>query len=98
MALLPFGAHKGYGLGLIDELYGALIGGSLPTARGHYETKDDEKHTRHSFQCIRPEAISGAFAKGRTQSENVKASSTISSDTATRSACFPGNLKLKPQR
>jgi LDH2 family malate/lactate/ureidoglycolate dehydrogenase len=27
VALLPFGAHKGYGLGLIDELYAGYIGG-----------------------------------------------------------------------
>src|SRR5205085_2331886 len=32
-ALLPFGAHKGYGLSLIDELVAAFIGGSLPTLR-----------------------------------------------------------------
>jgi L-2-hydroxycarboxylate dehydrogenase (NAD+) len=37
VALLPFGAPKGYGLGLIDELYAAFVGGSLPTIRGHYE-------------------------------------------------------------
>jgi LDH2 family malate/lactate/ureidoglycolate dehydrogenase len=75
VALLPFGAHKGYGLGLIDELYGAFIGGSLPTIRGHYELKDEEKHTpSFFFQCIRPEAMSGgAFAKNRSQRENVKA-------------------------
>jgi LDH2 family malate/lactate/ureidoglycolate dehydrogenase len=33
-ALLPFGAHKGYGLALIDELFAAYTGGSLPTVRG----------------------------------------------------------------
>ena len=32
--LLPFGAHKGYGLMLIDELVAAFIGGSAPTLRG----------------------------------------------------------------
>lgn len=75
VALLPFGAHKGYGLGLIDELYGAFIGGSLPTIRGRYEMKDDEKHTTaFFFQCIHPDAVSGsAFAKGRNQAANVKA-------------------------
>lgn len=74
VALLPFGAHKGYGLGLIDELYGAFIGGSLPTVRGHYKIQDDEKHTpAFFFQCIHPEAVSGAFAKGRSQIDNVKA-------------------------
>ena len=75
VSLLPFGAHKGYGLALIDELVGAFIGGSLPTIRGHYELKDEQKHTpAFFFQCIRPEAMSGgAFAKGRTQQQNVKA-------------------------
>ena len=75
VALLPFGAHKGYGLGLIDELYGAFIGGSLPTIRGRYEMKDAEKHTTaFFFQCIHPDAVSGgAFAKGRNQADNVKA-------------------------
>ena len=32
--LLPFGAHKGYGLSLLIELMGGMIGGSLPTLRG----------------------------------------------------------------
>src|SRR5687767_2868983 len=35
-ALLPFGGHKGYGLSLIDELYAALTGGSLPTLRSRW--------------------------------------------------------------
>jgi L-2-hydroxycarboxylate dehydrogenase (NAD+) len=75
VALLPFGAHKGYGLGLIDELYAAFVGGSLPTIRGHYEIKDDEKHTPvFFFQCIHPDAMSGgAFARKRSQADNVKA-------------------------
>ena len=34
VSLLPFGRHKGYGLSLINELVGGLIGGSLPTLRG----------------------------------------------------------------
>src|SRR5512138_30237 len=33
-ALLPFGGHKGYGMCLLNEIFGALIGGSLPTLRG----------------------------------------------------------------
>ena len=36
VALLPFGAHKGYGLSLIDEIVGAFIGGSLPTLRSRW--------------------------------------------------------------
>lgn len=74
VALLPFGGHKGYGLGLIDELVGALIGGSLPTIRGR-NVDDGEKHTTaFFFQVIHPEALNaGAFAKGRSQQQNVKA-------------------------
>ncbi len=73
VALLPFGGHKGYGLGLIDELIGALIGGSLPTIRGKH-AEDGEKHTTtFFFQVIHPDAMNaGAFAQNRSQSENVK--------------------------
>jgi len=74
VALLPFGAHKGYGLGLIDELYAAFIGGSLPTIRGR-AMDDSEKHTpTFFFQVTHPEALSsGSFAGGRTQAENIRA-------------------------
>ncbi len=76
-ALLPFGAHKGYGLCLIIELTAAMIGGSLPTLRGAPtpDTPRDEKHdASFLFQAIHPEAISGgAFACGRDQTQNLKA-------------------------
>jgi len=74
VALLPFGAHKGYGLSLINEIVGAFIGGSLPTARSRW-ADDDEKHTPcFFFQVIHPDALSsGLFAKGRNQQTNVKA-------------------------
>jgi LDH2 family malate/lactate/ureidoglycolate dehydrogenase len=74
VALLPFGAHKGYGLSLMNELVGALIGGSLPTVRSRW-ADDDEKHTPcFFFQVIHPEAMSGGqFARGRSQGANVKA-------------------------
>jgi LDH2 family malate/lactate/ureidoglycolate dehydrogenase len=76
VALLPFGGHKGYGLGLLDELWAAFIGGSLPTLRGRTGLgSEDEKHTpAFFFQVIHPEAVSGgAFARGRTQQQNVQA-------------------------
>ena len=75
VALLPFGAHKGYGLGLIDELYAAFIGGSLPAIRGTSRGDADEKRaSTFYFQVIHPDAINGGhFAKGRTQMQNVKA-------------------------
>jgi len=75
VALLPFGQHKGYGLGLIDELYAAYIGGGLPQIRG--TGLGDAKEKRAStffFQVIHPDAIKGSdYAKGRTQAQNVKA-------------------------
>jgi LDH2 family malate/lactate/ureidoglycolate dehydrogenase len=74
-SLFPFGEHKGYGLALIDEIYGAFIGGSLPTLRSRWGTGSaNEKRTpAFYFQCIRPDAISGDFALGRSQQDNVKA-------------------------
>jgi len=73
-ALMPFGAHKGYGLSLINELVGAFIGGSLPTLRSRQIPEGEKRTPAFYFQVIHPDAISGgAFAKGRNQSENVKA-------------------------
>ena len=64
---MPFGAHKGYGLSLINEIIGGFIGGSLPTLRS--EISVGEKNTpAFYFQVIHPDAISGgAFAKDRNQ-------------------------------
>jgi len=74
-ALLPFGAHKGYGLSLINELTAAYIGGSLPQHRSRPCPSTDEKNTTSFFfQIIHPDALSGHdFAQGRSQSENIKA-------------------------
>jgi L-2-hydroxycarboxylate dehydrogenase (NAD+) len=73
-ALLPFGAHKGYGLSLINELVAAFIGGSLPTARSRWAADGDKHCPCFFFQVWRPEAMSGgAFARGRSQAENVRA-------------------------
>jgi LDH2 family malate/lactate/ureidoglycolate dehydrogenase len=76
-SLLPFGGHKGYGLSLIDELWAAYIGGSLPSIRGRSaEGKGDPKDKYGAafvFQCIKPDAMDcGGFAMGRNQSENIK--------------------------
>ncbi|RPH40222.1 MAG: lactate dehydrogenase, partial [Planctomycetota bacterium] len=75
-ALLPFGAHKGYGLSLIDELVGAFVGGSLPTLRSRWnQGPPDEKRTpSFFFQAIKPEALDcGNFAQKRNQAVNVRA-------------------------
>ncbi|MEM9251229.1 MAG: Ldh family oxidoreductase [Planctomycetota bacterium] len=77
-ALLPFGRHKGYGLSLINEVVGALIGGSLPTLRSRPEAipagVTGEKTTPNFyFQVIHPAAVDcGAFAAGRDQAANIK--------------------------
>ena len=73
--LIPFGAHKGYGLALMNEVVGAFIGGSLPTLRNRWDQVGDDKGTcTFFFQVWHPDAMNaGAFAKGRNQAENVKA-------------------------
>jgi len=77
-ALLPFGAHKGYGLSLINEIVAAFVGGSLPTLRSRPEdipAGAEEKTTpAFFFQVIHPDAMDcGAFAAGRSQAANVEA-------------------------
>lgn len=74
-SLVPFGAHKGYGLALMNEIIGGFIGGSLPTIRNRWDQVGDDKGTCcFYFQVWHPDAMSsGAFAKGRSQIENVKA-------------------------
>ncbi len=80
-ALLTFGAHKGYGLSLINELLAAFIGGSLPTLRSRPQCLGDpasaggEKTTPNFFfQVIHPDALDcGDFAMKRNQAANVKA-------------------------
>jgi ureidoglycolate dehydrogenase (NAD+) len=72
--LIPFGAHKGYGLSLINELVAAFIGGSLPTLRSRWADDNDKHAPCFYFQVIHPDALSaGAFAGGRNQAENVRA-------------------------
>ena len=95
-ALLPFGQHKGYGLALIDELYSAYTGGSIPTLRSRWNTgPGDEKHTpTFFFQCLRPDAIDcGDFAQGRTQARNVKAVLEDIRAHGNQGAMLPGQLE-----
>ncbi len=74
VALLPFGAHKGYGLGLINELFAGIIGGFLPTLRGRFSEGGDAKRTTaFYFTAIHPEALSaGRHADGEGWSANVR--------------------------
>src|SRR5207244_785195 len=96
VALLPFGAHKGYGLGLIDELVGAFVGGSLPTLRGKTQN-DSEKHAPvFFFQVIHPDAMNaGGFAQGRTQAENVKAVLRDILGPGNEACLLPGQLEAE---
>ena len=72
-ALVPFGAHKGYGLSLINEIMAAFIGGSLPTLRSGDVPEGEKRTPAFYFQVIHPDALgSGLFACGRNQAENVK--------------------------
>lgn len=73
VSLMPFGAHKGYGLGLLNELLASLIGGYLPTIRNRWSEAGEKQTCNFHFQVIHPQALSsGAFAGGRTQSDNVR--------------------------
>jgi len=73
-ALTTFGAHKGYGLSLINEIVAAFIGGGLPTLRSRWSEQPEEKHTpAFYFQVIHPDAIEGEFGGGRDRAANVKA-------------------------
>lgn len=74
-ALQTFGRHKGYGLSILNELFAAAAGGSLPTLRGRENPPDGEKTTTSFyFQVIHPEALSsGDFACGRDLAGNIAA-------------------------
>ena len=94
VSLLPFGAHKGYGLSLINEIVGGFIGGSLPTLRNRW-ADDGDKHTCcFFFQVIHPEAVNaGAFARGRNQAENVQAVIADVLGHGNEKAMLPGQLE-----
>ena len=99
VSLLPFGAHKGYGLMLIDELVGAFIGGSLPTLRGRPKPAGEKSSANFYFQVIHPEALdAGLFAKGRTQTENVKAVMDDIMGHGNDNAIWPGEIEADAAR
>ena len=96
-ALLPFGAHKGYGMSLINELTAAYIGGSLPLHRGRTSPSADEKSTTSFFfQIIHPDALSGGdFACGRDQTENIKAVIDNILTEGNERSLLPGQLEAE---
>ncbi|MDG1242457.1 MAG: Ldh family oxidoreductase [Opitutae bacterium] len=95
-ALMPFGAHKGYGLSLINEIVGAFIGGSLPTLRSREIPAGEKRTPAFYFQVIHPDAInSGAFAQGRNQAENVKAVLEDILGHGNENCLLPGQLEAQ---
>jgi L-2-hydroxycarboxylate dehydrogenase (NAD+) len=95
-ALTTFGAHKGYGLSLINELVGAFIGGSLPTLRSREIPEGEKRTPAFYFQVIHPDAISGgAFAQGRDQAGNVKAVIEDILGHGNQDCLLPGQLEAK---
>lgn len=99
-ALLPFGGHKGYGMSLLNEIFGGLIGGSLPTIRGRKNTDTSEKTTTvFYFHVIHPDALSGRnFAKGRSQIDNLKAVIGDILGHGNDGAMLPGELEAKARK
>ena len=99
-ALLPFGGHKGYGMSLLNEIFGGLIGGSLPTIRSREIADKEEKTTTvFYFQVIHPEALSGRnFAKGRSQMENLKAVIDDVLGHGNDGAMLPGQIEAKARK
>ena len=95
--LLPFGAHKGYGLSLMNEIVAAFIGGSLPTLRNRWDRVGDDKGTCcFFFQVWHPDAMNaGAFAKGRSQAENVKAVLADILGHGNEGCMLPGQLEAQ---
>jgi LDH2 family malate/lactate/ureidoglycolate dehydrogenase len=99
-ALLPFGGHKGYGMSLLNEIFGGLIGGSLPTIRGRKLEAAGEKNTPvFYFQVIHPDAISGGnFACGRNQIQNLKAVIDDILGHGNESSMLPGQLEAAARK
>lgn len=97
--LLPFGAHKGYGLSLINELVAGFIGGGLPTLRSRW-ADDREKHAPcFHFQVIHPEAISsGNFAEGRSLAENLKSVIEDILGHGNEDCLLPGQIEAEAAR
>jgi L-2-hydroxycarboxylate dehydrogenase (NAD+) len=99
VSLLPFGAHKGYGLMLINELVAALIGGSTPTLRGLPVPEGEKSSAAFYFQVIHPDAMNaGLFAGGRTQAENLKVVMDDILGHGNENCLWPGQIEAEAAR
>jgi L-2-hydroxycarboxylate dehydrogenase (NAD+) len=100
-SLKPFGAHKGYGLALIDELLAAFIGGSRPTIRSRPEQAPAGEKTTPSFffQVIHPDAMTtGRFANNRTRDDNIKAVIDDILGPGNENCMLPGQIEHQAAR
>ena len=99
VSLLPFGAHKGYGLMLINELVAAFIGGSTPTLRGRPVPEGEKSSANFYFQVIHPDALNaGLFAQGRTQAENLKVVMDDILGHGNENSLWPGQIEAEAAR
>ena len=99
-ALLPFGGHKGYGMCLLNEIFGGLIGGSIPTIRGR---KIRIKPKKPPWSSISTSSIPRRFPadisrKAAPRCRTSRRCSTTSSATATTTPCSPAKSKRTPAR
>ena len=96
-ALVPFGGatagHKGYGLGLLNELFAAYIGGPPPTLRGSPAASGQKGTSCFFFQVIHPEAIASVSARER--DANVKAVIGDVLGHGNDAAILPGQLEAR---
>lgn len=102
-ALMPMGGrssgHKGYMLGLLNELYAAFGGGSVPTLRGKPPQAGAGQVKRTSvfyFQAVHPDALSSAgFASPADRDGNVKAvlDDILGHGNREAGAILPGELE-----
>jgi len=98
--LLPFGAHKGYSLALLNELYAGMIGGSLPTLRGRPDQAGPAEKTTavFYFQVVHPDAIACNFPAGRGQQSNLGAILEDVRGHGNESIILPGQFEAEAAR
>lgn len=98
-SLLPFGAHKGYGLSMINELLAAFIGGSTPTLRSRTAPEGEKSSPNFYFQVIHPQALNaGLFACGRSQAENIKVVLEDILGHGNENCLLPGEIEARAAR
>tara|TARA_Y100000589_G_C27120713_1_gene616321 strand:- start:232 stop:1299 length:1068 start_codon:yes stop_codon:yes gene_type:complete len=95
-ALLPFGEHKGYGLGLLSEIYAGYIGGYKPKIRGRFNKQNPSQCQTPTFlfKAIHPDALSVMNNQNRSIGNNIR---DIVEDILedNENSILPGELEYK---